>query len=98
MKKYRTYWVAYPRGFYNEYSLFWEWNVCQRELEELQDRGFVRISRKHAFELCAEERRRRKINPSSSGYAPTHIARFSCWWEEADPYSDNVIDTYIIAD
>lgn len=63
-----TYWVKYPRNFSNEYNLV----AASDEIEGLylKSNGYERISYKRMRELCFQEKYRRKMDPSSSGYAP----------------------------
>lgn len=63
----RTYYVRYHR-FCNSYEVVWCPAGKKLDVEE-----WMRITRRKAIELCAAERRRRKVNPAMSGYASTHI-------------------------
>lgn len=76
MRAYYHYYIIYHRGFLNEYSLY---KVVQRSLEEdfLLQRGYERITRKQAFELCAEENRRSRDDSMFSGYASSTVREFT---------------------
>lgn len=68
MKK--QYFVHYPRGFANEYSLYYA--ETPADLAALP-KGAERITRREAFALCTRERRARNENPSFAGYADAYI-------------------------
>lgn len=71
----KQYFVHYPRGFLNEYRLFY---AETPEDFALLPAGAERITRREAFALCARERRARKENPLFAGYADAYI--FAAAW------------------
>lgn len=96
--KHRTYWYKQPRNFWNEYDLFWAWNDDIVSLQELQENGYARITRKEAFHLCAEERYRRDHDNACAGYAPDYVLPYYnpdlIGFIYGD--TDQIIDGYII--
>ena len=66
----KKFYVHYG-DFANTYRLAWA--ETPEQVEEAEKRGYERITRKEAENLCAEENRRRKENPSFSGYADNVI-------------------------
>lgn len=66
----KSYWIRHGR-FANEYSLVY----CDSSILEEQAAadGYERITRREAEQYASSERRRRKENPSFSGYATQYI-------------------------
>lgn len=62
----RFYYVKYWNDFNNTYSLCWA-------DKEISDPSFERITFGKAKRLCVAENRRRKTDPSFSGYADNKI-------------------------
>ena len=72
MKRYYKYQY---RNFGNTYFLCWAETPEQIKLAENPENGetWERITRKEAYELCAEENRRWKYDQSHAGYADSLI-------------------------
>ena len=66
----KKFYVHYG-DFANTYRLAWA--ETPEQVEEAEKRGYERITRKEAENLCAEENRRRKENTNFSGYADNLI-------------------------
>ena len=80
----KAYYVYYPRNFFNEYRLRWVWSIFKKNVAELEEQGYRRISKKRALELVDQEKDRHKYNQSSSGYADDVI--YPWYWEDGDDY------------
>lgn len=65
MKK--AYYVKYYMNFGNTYNLYWLPDG------EPAPAGLERITRKKAFDLCKQERDRRRYDQAFSGYADTWV-------------------------
>lgn len=68
--KQKRYFVKYG-DFANTYSL--AYTETDEEAERAREEGYLQISRRHAEQLCMNERNRARYNPSFSGYADDHI-------------------------
>lgn len=82
--------------FSNIYDLVWA--ETPEQVEEAENNGYERITRKEAENLCAEENRRRKENPSFSGYASNVIYPVEYvdnWENDEKMYKDRYIIDYI---
>ena len=81
----RKYYVEYYKDFSNTYNLFYANNDTERDL---LPEGVIRISRKMAEKLCAEEKGRRKTDQSFSGFADTAVFPIEGVRKEVDFYND----------
>lgn len=91
----KKFYVHYG-DFANTYRLVWA--ETPEQVEEAENNGYERITRKEAENLCAEENRRRKENPSFSGYASNVIypVEYVDNWENNEKmYKDRYIIDYI---
>lgn len=82
--------------FSNIYDIVWA--ETPEQVEEAENNGYERITRKEAESLCAEENRRRKENPSFSGYASNVIYPVEYvdnWENDEKMYKDGYIIDYI---
>lgn len=85
----KKFYVHYG-DFANTYRLVWA--ETPEQVEEAKKRGYERITRKEAESLCAEENRRRKENPSFSGYASNVIypvEDVDNWWDDDEKMHKN---------
>lgn len=91
----KRFYVHYG-DFANTYRLAWA--ETPEQVEEAKNNGYERITRKEAENLCAEENRRRKENPSFSGYASNVIYPVEYvdnWENDEKMYKDRYIIDYI---
>lgn len=72
----KYYYIHYPRNFANEYSLRSVEHGTEQE-RFLIERGWERITRKKAENLCWHERYRRQYDRAMSGHAPATIEEFT---------------------
>lgn len=82
--------------FSNIYDLVWA--ETPEQAEEAENNGYERITRKEAENLCAQENRRRKENPSFSGYASNVIYPVEYvdnWENDEKMYKNRYIIEYI---
>lgn len=84
----KKYFVKYYNDFSNCYGLMWATNGME------VPNGAQQITRREAIALCIEERRRRKEQPMSSGYADIYIYQVDLTDNE-DDRNIIIIDGYI---
>lgn len=80
----KKYWFK-SHGFANSYDIVWTDNSL--DAKDAEDWGYERISRKDMERMCANERYRRKVDQSCSGYAPAEV--YPIWF--ADAYREGAI-------
>ena len=82
----KRYYVKHPRNFGNEYSLCWIDAADKKGCQQLEERGYERITRKAAYAYVSQEKWARQHDQAFSGYGDIRILPH---WVEAEGYQVN---------
>lgn len=72
----KKYFVHYYLDFGNTYNLYWA--ETPEQLAIAEEKGYERITRKKAEQLCADENERRRNDGNSAYYATSAIYPIDC--------------------
>lgn len=90
----KKYYVYYYKGFSNCYTLLWADN---KEMESKLPHDAVRITRKDAERLCAEENNRKRYDSATAGFGASTIlpADYDCFGRDISEDGRYFLNGYI---